>query len=90
MCVCVRACVCVCACVILWICLVGWLICVVLACFFHIILHVNCFGRTVLYMCIEYQDVYHVSAQGVDDKCTLLLLLFGHEDPPVVTPAIMT
>ena len=37
----VRVCVCVCACV-----------CVCL--FFHIILYVNCFGRTVLYMCIEY------------------------------------
>ena len=34
-------------------------------------LYVNCFGRTMLYMCIEYHiyvNVYHVSAQGVDER----------------------
>ena len=37
--------------------------------FFRILLYVNCFGRTVLYMCVEYRvyvNMYHVSAQGVD------------------------
>ena len=32
---------------------------------------VNCFGRTVLYMCIEYHiyvNMYHVSAQGVNKR----------------------
>ena len=44
LCVCMCVCVCVCVCV-----------CSVCVClFFHIILYVNCFGRTVLYMCIEY------------------------------------
>ena len=36
----------------------------------HIILYVNCFGRTVLYVCIEYciqVNMYNVSAQGVDE-----------------------
>ena len=28
--------------------------CVFLFCFCFIILYVNCFGRTMLYMCIEY------------------------------------
>ena len=39
--------------------------------FFKIILYVNCFGRTMLYMCIEYHisvNMYHVSAQGVDER----------------------
>ena len=34
-------------------------------------LYVNCFGRTMLYMCIEYHiqvHMYHVSAQGVDER----------------------
>ena len=38
---------------------------------FHIISYVNCFGRTVLYVCtcIEYCiDVFHVSAQGIDER----------------------
>ena len=33
--------------------------------------YVNCFGWTVLYMCIEYHiyvNMYHVSAQGVDER----------------------
>ena len=37
----------------------------------YIILYVNCFGRTVFYVCIEYRvtvNVYHVSAQGVDAR----------------------
>jgi len=37
--------------------------------YFRIILYVNCFGRTVLYMCIEYHievNMYHVRAQGVE------------------------
>ena len=56
MCVCVRARACVCVCV----CLV-----------FCIILYVNCFGRSVLYMYIEYHiwvNMYRVSAQGVDER----------------------
>ena len=39
--------------------------------FFLIILYVNCFGRTMLYMCIEYHilvNMYHVRAQGVDER----------------------
>ena len=35
-----------------------------------IILYVNCSGRTMLYMCIEYYiqiNMYHVSAQGIDE-----------------------
>ena len=38
--------------------------------YFCIILYVNCFDRTMLYMCIEYHiyiNMYHVSAQGVDE-----------------------
>ena len=37
---------------------------------FRIILYVNCFDRTVLYVCIGYHikvNVYYVSAQGVDE-----------------------
>ena len=32
---------------------------------------VNCFGRTMLYMCIGYHiwvNMYHVSAQGSDER----------------------
>ena len=39
--------------------------------FFSIILYVNCFGRTVLYMCIEchiYVNMHHVSTQGIDER----------------------
>ena len=53
---CVRVCVCVCvggggvrACVRACVCV---RVCVCVC--FRIILYVNCFGRTVLYMCIEY------------------------------------
>ena len=48
-------------------------VCVCLQCFFIyfcIILYVNSFGRTMLYMCIEYHiqvNMYHVSAQGFDE-----------------------
>ena len=59
--VCVRGCVCVCVCVC---------VCCVCVCF-HIISNVNCFGRTVLYVCIEYcisVNMYRVSAQGVDER----------------------
>ena len=60
-CVCARACVCVCererererVCNAFF-----------FVFFFCIVLYVNCFGRTMLYMCIEY----HVSAQGVDER----------------------
>ena len=40
-------------------------------CVFPVILYVNCFGRTVPYVCIEYcieVNMYHVSAQGVDER----------------------
>ena len=57
-------CVCMCVCV-----------CVpcVRACvsFFHIILYVNCYGRTVLYVCTKYSvqvNTYHVSAQCVEER----------------------
>ena len=43
MCVCVCVCVCVCG---------GVDVCMCVC--FHIILYVNCFGRTVLYIGIEY------------------------------------
>ena len=36
--------------------------------YFFIILYVNCFGRTMLYMCIYVTFRYHVSAQGVDER----------------------
>ena len=39
--------------------------------FLFIILYVNCFGRTMLYMCIEYHtevNMYHVSTRGVDER----------------------
>ena len=45
--------------------------CVRACAFFNIILHVNCLGRTVLYMCIEYHiqvNMYHVSAQDIDER----------------------
>ena len=35
------------------------------------VLCVGCFGRTMLNMCIEYYiyvNMYHVSAQGVDER----------------------
>ena len=72
-CVCVRACVhvcvCVCACVHVCVCMCASVCVHVRACVFsHIILHINCFGRTVLYMCIEshiYINMYDVSTQGV-------------------------
>ena len=53
-------CVCVCVCSAFFVCL-----------FVGIILYVNCFGRTMLYMCIEYHiqvNMYHVSVQGVDER----------------------
>ena len=37
----------------------------------YIILYVNCFGRTVFYVCIEYRvkvNMYHVNAQGDDAR----------------------
>ena len=51
-------------------------------CIIHQI-QVNCCGRTVLYMCIEYPfkvNMYHVSAQGVDERMinVHLLLLLRH------------
>ena len=70
--VCVRACVCacvrVCECVRVCICM----------CAFSIE-GINCFGRTMLYVCTEYRiwvNTYHVSAQGVD-KYTLLLYMYS-------------
>ena len=45
---CVRACVCVCS------------VCVFVL-FFGIILYVNCFGRTMLNMCIEYHILHDVT-----------------------------
>ena len=39
--------------------------------FFCIILYVNCFGRTMLYMCTEYHsevNMYHLRAKGVDER----------------------
>ena len=55
----------VCVCVFVYVC-----VCVCVCAFFRIILYVNCFGRTVLYMCIEYHilvNMYHVNTQGVDE-----------------------
>ena len=52
---------CVCVCVYVFQCSAF------LFCAYHFI---NCFGRTMLYMCIEYHiqvNVYHVSAQGFDE-----------------------
>ena len=69
-------CVCVCVCVCVYVC-----VC------FCIILYVNSFGRTVLYICIEYHIYvikYYVNSQRVDDECTLLLLLCS------VNPALPT
>ena len=43
---CVRACACACVCVCVCACACNDL--------FFIILYVDCFGRTMLYMCIEY------------------------------------
>ena len=54
-----RARACVCVCVVRFFVL------------FFTILYVNCFGRTMLYMCIEYHiqvNMYHVSAHGVDER----------------------
>ena len=64
-CVCVRVCACVCVCACVRACVRACM------CVFHIILYVNCFGRTVLYMCIEYHiwvNMYNVSAQGADER----------------------
>ena len=46
---CVRACVRACVCVNVCVC-----VCVQCVYLFFIILYVNCFGRTMLYMCIKY------------------------------------
>ena len=38
---------------------------------FRIIPYINSFGRTMLYVCIEYciqVNMYHVSAQGIDER----------------------
>ena len=54
-----EVCVCVCVCV-----------CFFVFCF-CMILYVICFGRTMLYMCLEYHiqvNMYHVSTQGVDER----------------------
>ena len=64
---CVRACVRVCVCVCVCVCVRA-----------YIMPYVNCFGRTVFYMCIEYHikvNMYHVSAQGINESMMLLLLL---------------
>ena len=61
-CACVRACVRACMHVCVFI--VQLFVC------FCIILYVNSFGRTTLYMCIEYHiyvNMYQVSAQGIDE-----------------------
>ena len=55
-------CVCVCVFGLSFQCVCGLSFCVVLC--------LDCFGGTVLYMCIEYYilvNMYHVSAQGVDE-----------------------
>ena len=69
MCVCVCVCVCVLACVCVCVC-----VCVSII----IILYVNCFGRTVLYVCITYiyANMYHVSAQGVDERMVNVLYYY--------------
>ena len=59
-------CVCVCVCSVCSF----FLFCFVCM-FVFIILYANCFGRNMLYMCIEYHiwvNMYHVSAQGVDER----------------------
>ena len=50
-------------------------VCVCVCVCFRIILYVNCFGRTVLCVCIEYRIEYrvqvntdHVGALGVDER----------------------
>ena len=56
-------CVCVCVCVCVFVVRFFVLFCIKL--------YVNCFGRTMLYTCIEYHiwvNMYHVSAQGVDER----------------------
>ena len=53
---------------------------------FFIILYVNCFGRTMLYMCIEYQilvNMYHVSAQGVDERMKNVHYYYYDDDESV-------
>ena len=73
MCVCV--CVCVCSAFLL------------LLFFKFVILYVNCLGRTMLYMCIEYHiyvDMYHVSAQGVDERMINVHYYFGIRSTPIL------
>ena len=60
--------VCVCVCLV---CLSIVCVCVC-ACglSFHVVLCLDCCGGTVLYVCIEHYilvNMYHVSAQGVDE-----------------------
>ena len=46
-------------------------VCVCVCVCFHIMLYVNCFGRTVLDMCMEYHiwvNMCCVSTQGVDKR----------------------
>ena len=46
---------------------------------FFIIFYVDRFGRTMLYMCIEYHiqvNMYHVSAQGVDERMINVLCYY--------------
>ena len=83
MCVCVCVCVCeyvcgvlapVCACACMRVCVCARAracVCVYVCVCLDIVLYVNCFGRTVLYMCIEhnvYVHTYHVSAQSLDER----------------------
>ena len=49
----------------------------VFVCVLHTIIYVKGISRILLYMQIEYcvyVNMYHVSAQGINDKCMLLLL----------------
>ena len=77
MCACVRACVraCVCVCVGVGVVGVAWELGL------HIIPYVNCFGRTVPYMCIGYfiyVNMYHVSAQSVDERVMKVHFYYYH------------
>ena len=56
--------------------------------------YVNCFGRTVLYVCIEYciyVNMYHAGAQGFDERMINVHYCYydcgdgGSRDSPVLT-----
>ena len=77
---------CVCVCFSVCVCVAGQCL------FFCIIIYVNCFGRTVLYMCIECHiqvNMYYVSARGVDERITVHYYYYHEQNTTLMTITII-